>query len=248
MTCRGIGELNSCLGLLTEYGIAFGQYLAKSEQQDDPAEIMITRAFDLGLLTGEAMIALCQVREENAALACTLCRPFFESSLRVLWASRALPEAPDPWERLQKYWATEELKWADEAKAIDSSKDIAETVRQRNQEILDRTDGKRESLSIPHMMGEVDKRDVSDELMPKDGKNADWAYPNIYRQLCKAAHGHPSTIGFYSPGFLLNLAANSFVMATSFLIRAVCHFAGGDNERAEIVKTTERIKAILVGQ
>ncbi len=244
MSNRPIEILDNCCKLLSEYQTILTDALRKGNQQCDPQAVMILRTFDFGLRTGQSMKLLIKADATNALFACTLCRAFFEAAVRMLWASRTLPNNTNPWECLQKHWATVDLKWTDEAKGFPELVEYAETIRQCRQEILDRTDGKRMSLSIPKCLYDIQQADVMENLREAGKQDAEFAYTNVYRLFCRPAHGHIVEIGNQNTDSSLTLAYNGFARATSWLLQACCHIVVEDT-KAEIERIVKLITGIL---
>lgn len=244
MTRRTLDILSQCQRMLEKYRQLLDESLRKGDRQDDPQAVMLLRTFDFGIRTAKAVEVLLESDGQNGMFVCTLCRAFFEAAVRVLWASRTLPNADNPWVLLQKHWATEDLKWADDAKEFPELAEHAECIRKCRQEVLDRADGKRVTLSIMKMLRDIQQADIAEELREAGRKDAEFAYANVYRLLCQPAHGHLVAIGNTKSGAFLIHARIGFAMATSWLLQACCHVGVAD-PKAEIEAITKLIIDIL---
>ncbi len=245
MIAKYVTIIDQCCELLIRYQKLLSDALAKGGQQDDPPAVMLLRTLDFGLRTGRGMKLLVLADPANALLACSLLRGFFESAVRVLWASRTLPSADNPWSLLQKHWATEDLKWAEDAKHFPSLAEHAECIRKCRQEVLDRTDGEKLRLQIMQMLRDIQEADVAEELMDVGCRDAEFAYGNVYRLLCQPAHGHPVAIGNQKTDAWVRRASVGFVMATSWALQACCHVAAKD-PKAEIDGVTKQLIDLLL--
>lgn len=225
-TKTAIAALTDCRSNLAEHAAIMKQAVGAGDQQAEPPAIMFQRAFDFGLQAIDAIIRLLGDGEQYALHACTLCRPFYETAVRLLWASRT----PDGWQRLQAYYANEDRKWADEARRISSTAEIAASTRQHREEILERTDETGEKFCIApgmqQLLRDVVKHDMIEGIREESDRSADFDYTNVYRFLCKAAHGHMTSLG--RPASLLRHAKYGTIMAIWCLLQAQCHVGAKD--------------------
>lgn len=235
-------SLDECRKLLEEYRALLMDCLHKGDQEDDPGALMLTGGFDFGIRTLGGMVVLIEADEDNVLLACTLCRPFFETAVRLLWAART----HNGWQRLQVHWANEDVKWAREAEQIPSVAEHAKTIRTAREKVLSRTDEDGNRVEPPpnmqQMLREIEVHDVGQGLRKECDGAAESAYTNVYRILCQAAHGHMVAIG--RPGSFRRHARCGALMATSALLQACCHVVAGDAKR-EIEAAGQRVMAIL---
>ena len=181
---------------------------------------------------------------KNALLVCTLVRAFYEAAVRLHWASRA----PDGWQRLQAYFANEERKWANEAKGIQATASPAIATAKRSQEILDRTDrsGKKykPAPNMKQLLQELVGVDVVQGIQEKENRTADFNYTNVYRFLCKAAHG--SMTALREPAEFLRHAKFGMIMAICSLLQAHCHVGVADYKQ-EVEKIGQQMVKIIKG-
>lgn len=215
--------LDKCTELLKTYRSHSREALEKGNQQEDPPAVMLLRSFEFGLRTIAGIKSLLANDRDNALLACTLCRPFYETGTRLLWASRA----PDGWLRLQKHWAKEDQKWAREARSFPKIAQAAQDVFNNRQEVLDRLDKEgRPAPSIQQMLQEIEDCDHSTGQLDEAISTAGYDYTNIYRRLSQGAHGHMVAIG--RPADYLDFAVYGTVKATSADLRATCYLGASD--------------------
>jgi hypothetical protein len=102
------GVLDNCAALLEEYSEPFPRPDSGRSTAVAFADQILRLARDHGLRTIRGMNRLLTDDEGNVALACTLLRPFYELSVRLLWASRQ----DDGWRRLELYFANRIKAWA----------------------------------------------------------------------------------------------------------------------------------------
>ncbi len=237
-----ISALTGCRAILEEHATIMAQSVAAGNQQDEAPSVMFQRAFDFGLQTIDAIISLLGDGEKDALQACTLCRPFYETAVRLLWASRTA----DGWQRLQAYFANEDRKWADEATRIPSTAAVAAATGEHRREILERTDDTGEKFSpaprMQQLLRDVVKHDMIEGIREKSDRAADFDYTNVYRFLCKAAHGHMTSLG--RPAGLLRHAKYGTIMATWSLLQAHCHVGAADF-RKEIDVIGKKLMTII---
>lgn len=235
-------SMEQCRQLLQDYRDILDRCLRKSGQHDDAQAIMLLRGFEFGLRTVQGMDVLTAADEDNALLACTLCRPFYETAVRLLWASRT----HNGWQRLQAHWAKEDVKWAREAERIPSVAEHAKRIREAREDVLHRTDGYGNSFgplpNMRQMLREITEHDVADGLLTEGDGVAEFDYTNFYRILCQAAHGHMVAIG--RPCSFRRHARCGALMAAWALLQACCHVAAGDLE-SEIKVAGKRVMRIL---
>src|SRR3989304_2554844 len=80
--------LDGCATLLGDYSKALPRPNSDGATAVGFADRMLWLAMDHGLRTIRGMNRLLRDDERNIALACILLRPFYELSVRLLWASR----------------------------------------------------------------------------------------------------------------------------------------------------------------
>lgn len=234
----------TCAELLAGHAADFKQSTKNANQQNDPPAIMFARTFDFGLMTIEGSKILLEKDVKNALLVCTLVRAFYEAAVRLHWASRA----PDGWQRLQAYFANGERKWANEAKGIQATASPAIATAERSQKILDRTDPSgnkyKPAPNMKQLLQELVGVDVVQGIREKKNRAADFDYTNVYRFLCKPAHG--SMTALRKPAEFLSHAKVGMIMATFSLLQAHCHVGAADSKQ-EVERTAQQLVKIIEG-
>ncbi len=236
--------LRECQQLLDEYGDKMNKFLVCSAQQNEPRAIMFQRALEFARRTLAGMEILIEKEKANALLACTLCRPFYETAIRLLWASRR----PDGWERLQAFYADQDRKWANEAKDIAATAQVGKHCLGESKEILGRTDecGKKfhPAPRMEDLLHEVVEADVNGGLRDESDDAHKFDYTNVYRWLCRPSHGHMQALG--RPESFVAHAKFAAVMGTSSVVKAWVHVST-DDPKEEINAVGGRILKIARG-
>jgi len=217
--------LTECAVLLKEYRGSFEEALREGSQQDDPPAIMLRVALNFGQQTIDAMLTLLHATGANASFCLTLVRPFYEASARVLWASRA----SNGWQQLQAYYAKQDVNWANKAKDIPETAEAARRVIESRDEVLKRLDPDgRPYDPMPArsdvVLKEIEQHDVADGLAEEFRERPDFNYTNVYRLLCRPAHGHlpDMHIGPKKGSEDSGVLRAGTVLATYSIVRAVC--------------------------
>lgn len=239
-----IRVLDGCEVLRGKYAKIFSCSIAKSNQEYDPPAIILKRVFEFGRLTLAGMRVLLESaeREGNAILACTLVRPYYEAATRVLWASRA----PYGWDRLITYHAKEDLKWAKEAQRFPGTSELAGRKIEEASKLLDRKDDAGRPFDpappLPQLLKESAEQNVREGLTMTDPNDSSgYEYSNLYRWLCRPAHGHVCALAIPS-GYLRHTGASA-IGATCMLLQAYYHACAPDPV-SEITKIGHEIHKV----
>ena len=178
----------------------------------------------------------------------SICRPYYEISTRVLWASRGTGH----WQRLQRYYANENLRWAKHAEVIPSLKKHAERVRVAASEILDRTDehGRhfKNTPDMLQMLKEIEASDVTTGIKKTEDSFASFEYVVLWQIMCRSVHAHMSTIDVPTEVHLY-WAAHAAATATLALARAIAVVMAADrNQLKQLVdEASSRVVQALTG-
>ena len=244
MNSSNASRLDEATTLLAEYGDRFRKAIAANSQADDPRAQMIPGGFQFGLVTTEAVKVLLATHDSFAPHAATVCRAFYELSIRLLWAVRAA----NGWRRLQVYYATEDIKWAKQAQGIAPTASLAAEVLRTRQEVLDRTlsDGSRPTVSpsLEVMLKDIEDHDIAMGLRCAGGQAASVDYAYVYRMLCRPAHGHMSVVLSDKPEGLMLHATTVPLTAALSMVQTSCHAVERDPKR-EIEAVVQRALRIL---
>ncbi len=100
------------------------------------------------------------------------------------------------------------------------------------------------TLSILHMLRDIQQADIIEELRGADRRDTEYHYTNVYRLLCQPAHGHPVAIANQKAETFLVQACFGFAISTSWLIQACCHVSTTD-AKSKIDEALKQIAAIL---
>ena len=189
--------LDDCAALLEKHSAALPRPDAAGSQSAESAIRMLWLAGDHGLRTIRGMARLLRDDEGNAVLACTLLRPFYELSIRLLWASRE----PDGWRRLVVYFATEIRKLANDCKDSPNPgiAELASKLLQRDRGVEKWKDSSGNAVRpAPNI------RTILEEIVGHDAQRGSpfahaglgkQQYSILYRILCRASHAHIEAIG-----------------------------------------------------
>lgn len=133
MNNDSIRKLTSCIDLLDLYEKPLLESLHAGSQLDQPPAVMLTRAYTFGRTTIRSMVTLAKEPDvDYSVCAPTLCRPYYELAMRILWASRT----NDGWQRLQADCANEDKRWAKRAVEIPAWKKHAQRVLDHAESVL----------------------------------------------------------------------------------------------------------------
>jgi len=207
--------------LLDKYERLFLEAVEKGGQAEDVPALMIKYAFLFGQNTIDAIQILIE-GHNNSIFLCTLCRPYYELSIRILWAAR---EAYG-WQRLQAYLSTQDMRWAEEAIGMPEIAVHAEKILAASREVLSRKDPNDKPYTpapgIQQMLKDIEDCDVSQGIREKGGNVAAYEYTNIYRVICRPAHAHMQAISL-EPTSFLNPTVFATGIATFSLLRSVLY-------------------------
>ncbi len=250
MTKDDTQKLRSYIDLLNLYEKPLRESLEDGGQTEDPPAVMLLRAFAFGRATLKAMIAVADQGDQECGVCLpTLCRPFYELTVRVLWASRQ----PDGWQRLQAYCANEDKKWAKRAVEIPSWAEYAQPVLDNAKSVLDRTDAKGKCYRLAPDMAEtlqqVEQHDIDCGIKSGGKGSALFEYANLWQMMCGTAHAHVVRIA-RSPEAHTLIALSGAVVATFAMLRATAVVtapdADGLNHAVEVMG--RQINGILKGE
>lgn len=221
--------LQECRSLLAKYRSELANSACLGNQQHEPPFVIVDRVFDFVDRSVIATDALLQVGDSYAVFACTISRSAFETAVRVLWGART----EYGWQRLQAYWVDEDNKWAKEAVKIPSLLAAhATAIRPAQEAVLQRIgpSGKRfdPAPGMRMLLRDIEKYNVEDALFPPDVNFAARVYTNVYRVLCRSAHGHISAIGPLPPGSNLPTVRSALVFAVLMTIQTANILAAVD--------------------
>ena len=230
MTKDDTKKLRSCIDLLDLYGTSLWKSLEDGGQAMEPPAVAILRAFAFGRATLKAIIVVADQGDEECGVCLpTLCRPFFELAVRVLWASRQ----PDGWERLQRHYAEQDEKWAKRAVEIPAWANYARPFLANAKNVLGRTDIKGNSYTpAPTMvqsLQQVEKHDVDFGFKTRQEDVVWFEYAHLWRVMCGTAHAHVVQIA-RSPAAHTRIAVGGALVATFALLRATAVFTAPDKE------------------
>lgn len=219
-----VGVLDSCAALLEEYSKAFPRSDSGGGAAVAFADQILGLARDHGLRTIRAMSRLLCDDEGNVALACTLLRPFYELSVRLLWASRE----DDGWRRLELYFANQMRKWANACKGVSNPAmaKLGSDLLQRHQEeeVKKWKDAsgntiKPASDQIEQILNGIEGHDAPSDLAI--GKNSGrHIYTVFYRMICRPSHAHVEPLTGTHDTMYLNSAGYGACLAGTSLLAA----------------------------
>jgi hypothetical protein len=221
-----VGVLDNCAALLDEYSKAFGRPDSAERTAVVFADQILGLARDHGLRTIRAMNRLLGDDEGNVALACTLLRPFYELSVRLLWASREV----DGWLRLEFYFARESRKWENACKDSGDTRlaKLGSDLLQRREEreVTKWKDGSGNTIKCAPDIYQTLKESEGHDA-PKDhtiGKNSGRViYTTLYRVICRPAHAHIEPLTGTHDTMYLNAAGYGACLAGTALLTALIY-------------------------
>jgi len=237
VTGNTINTLDQLDLLLQKYWCILEDCLRKGNQQNDPEAVMMLRGIHYGTRTLNAIRILLLSDSENAFCAASLARGIFEASIRLLWATRTLNGSQNHWERLQKYWALEEKKWANQAIHFPETRQHAVQIKTARSDILNNDIKK--APSIDQMLKEIDKADQEEQLKGNDSI-AEFTYANCYRMLCRASHAHLAALHRKAINDFIGQTCIACLLATNWYCQAICHIAASDT-KAEVENIVKQI-------
>lgn len=169
------------VALLEKFATVFPRPADACGQSVQPAIRMLALGVDHGLRTTRGVKRLLADGEGNFVLACTLLRPFYELSVRLLWASRAT----DGWRRLYACYAKEDERWARNSLGIPVIASLAQEVLTRSQEVLAWNDAAGNPIkpapNIHDILVEIETHNTQDGLSSGQGRLGQQHYRIIYQ-------------------------------------------------------------------
>lgn len=243
-----IRQLQACIELLDHFERPVQESLVAGHQTQEPPAIMLIRTFRFGRAALEGMIAIARSGPAQAVCLPTLCRPFFEAGINVLWASRERRG----WHSVQAHAAREQKKWAQGALKIPSLARHAQKVLGAMHAVLSREDDKGNRFRMPPNVGqilvEIEERDHRDGIITKRTGFAQFQSTTLWRLMCHAAHGHFAVVAGTPEGHM-TIGVSAAILATFALLRATAVVCSPDIVGfRQIVETIgERIVKILRG-
>lgn len=240
MVSNVINVLDELSLLLRKYCGIQEDCLSKNNQHSDPQAVMMLRGIHYGIRTLNAIRILLQADLENAFSAASLARGIFEASIRLLWATRTLNGSQNHWLRLQKYWALEDKKWADQAGQFPETSQHAAQITTARSDILD--NDVTSAPSIQQMLKDIEQADQEQELK-SDDKIAEFTYANCYRVLCRASHANLAALHRKAISDFVGQTRIACLLATNWYCQAICHVAAAD-KKAEIENIVKEILSI----
>lgn len=217
--------LDETAALLERYSTAFPAPDDVIGQPEHLTILLLWLARDHGLRTIRGMSHLLQDDENNAVLACTLLRPFYELSVRLLWASR---EA-DGWRRLFTYYVKENKKSAIKAKNFQNPRivKIANEEMQSIQEIESWRDADGNSIKpapdMRQILLDIENYEAQNSSTTSQDNWGQIYYTILYQILCRASHAHIETITGERYNMYLYIAGAGSEKATVNLLQAFIH-------------------------
>ena len=186
--------LDDCAVLLDDYSKTFPRPGGGGGAAVDFADQTLWLAKDHGLRTIRGMNRLLRDGEENAVSDAVLLRPFYELSVRLLWASREV----EGWQRLEFYFANESRKWENacknsrDARLVKLGGDLLQRRQEREGKKWRDASGnaiKPAPSNMEQVINEVTKHDPSNGLAIKENAGR-VIYTVFYRVICGPSHGH----------------------------------------------------------
>jgi len=219
--------LDDCAALLDDYSKTFPGPGSDGGAAMDFADQTLWLAKDHGLRTIRGMNRLLRDGEGNAALACALLRPFYELSVRLLWASREV----DGWRRLEFYFANETRRWENACKDSRDARlvKLGGNLLQRRQEREAKKwkDASGNTIqpaprNIERIISEVTKHDPSNGLAIKENAGR-VIYTVFYRVICGPTHGHIEALTGARDTMYLSCAGLGTCLAVQSLLAGFIH-------------------------
>jgi hypothetical protein len=216
--------LDDCAALLDEYTSAFPRPGSDGVAAMDFADRTLWLAKDHGLRTIRGMNRLLRDGEENAVLTCALLRPFYELSVRLLWASREV----DGWQRLEFYFEDETRRWENackdsrDARLVKLGGDLLHRRQEREGNKWRDASGnaiKPAPRNMDQVINEVTKHDPSNGLAIKENAGP-VMYTVFYRVICGPSHGHVEALTGARDAMYLNCAGLGTCLAVGTLLAA----------------------------
>jgi len=239
--------LDDCAALLEEYSKAFLPPDSDRGAAVAFADHILRLARDHGLRTIRGMNLLLREDKGNIVLACALLRPFYELSVRLLWASRE----PDGWRRLEFYFANEIRKWAkgcqDSPSAGLSMLGASLLQEYRKDEVKKWRDASGKAIrpapAIDQILNGIEGHDAPTDRT--GGKNSGrLIYTGFYRTICRASHAHiEPLVGRFDKAYLY-VAGYGACLAVPVLLAAAIYYYS-KSPRADVSSVYGRFLPLL---
>ena len=205
---------------------------------------MLLAGFHLGCETTAAVKVLLASGDEMLHPAISCCRPFFELSLRLLWASRV----KYGWDRLHEWFVREEIKWANLVIPIPELADVAKEILRTTHSVEGQ---KAENGTVIKAAPGFEQtlKDV-EHCNNDDGIQSDFQpgfeYNFVYRKLCQYAHGHIRVILEKRPGRMRDWTVLVPCKSTLALIQCYHRTVGTDvdNDQARNTDIVRLLSAL----
>jgi hypothetical protein len=184
-------KLDSLVTLLTVHHDDAAAVLEETGQRREPQAEMLLQCFQFGITTLRAMQSLLGQGDDLVVCLPTICRPFYELSTRILWATRG----EGRWQQLQASLADETRKWAQEAINFPEWAPFAQDSLTRCQKVLERDCGTgvpvRLAPGLEQTLREIEDQDRAQQLHEEqEAGGYQFYYTMIWRRMCGPAHGH----------------------------------------------------------
>lgn len=181
-------RLLSIRGVLDEFSSLFRPRLCPDTNRTSPQWQSLNNSLRFGIVCLDANVDILR-GSGNGQCCLVICRAFFETSARVLWATRA----ENGFLKLQQYYAESDLKWAREALELRPDDSHAETIRSGMEEVVSRADQAGNAVTkcpdLKSMLLDIERKDSEEG---EDNKNFGlYQYAYIYRLTSRIVHGHP---------------------------------------------------------
>lgn len=244
---KPIRQIKRCISLLDHFDKPVQHSLTLGEQNDDPPAIMLTRCIAFGRNTLTGMLSL--IEGDSCSWVClpSICRPYFELSNKLLWASRRT----DGWLRLQVDAADQELKLVRDLTALPSFAILAETKSSKLSRFIEstRSEGAQQLPAFNLILDEIEKRDRDCGLTDGSDRNALFQYACLYRIMSGTVHGNVVSIA-KQPEYHLTIGVNAAIMGTFAALRATCViFCESDSHRkSSVEQIAEKVMTVMRDQ
>ena len=197
---------------------------------------MLRAALDIGRKTLTVMYRTIEIGDDAYLCLPTICRPYWEISVRILWASREL----NGWDRQYKYFATELQKHAEKAMKFDEWRENYAPRLEMTKKILRRSDARGKPFKnaplVNQMLSANEEEDIREGIVGKVFPERGSEFRNVALWLAMCGPSHAQLMDLkYEPRFHLTLATSGAIDATANTLRA-CGYAsaGTQEERAAV--------------
>lgn len=216
------GLLDSCAKLLDQHAVVLRVAEATHVGVAGTVPELLRMSLEFGVKSLES-VKLLMDRRMSVQAACVT-RPLYETSVQMLWASRA----PQGWDQLVVYFAKEDKKWAEPIirdTPQSTWRQFADSVVQDADAALSRV-GDVKAPSVCHMVSQIACLDRAEGLGPASAE-----YARVYRFLCMSVHGHVNAVcGEWNRLIGTHAVRYGCVNATLCLARAAICVVASDKE------------------